>query len=82
MTKVYLVCARKCTPTGAVDFEPKEMVEKVFTNKKLADKCVEYLNQEWRNGFQRNANFKEERIKYFYRRTMVIEHNDYSKLPY
>lgn len=82
MTKVYLVCERDCISSGTIDMKSNERVVKAFTNRRLADKCINYLNEEWRKGFNRNANFATEKIRYYFRKTMVIEHDDYSKIPF
>ena len=78
MTKVYLILQFDCNEKGMMIKGSKQVFE-VFTNKRLANKAVDYLNEEWREGFQ-TGNFKK--VKWYAVQVHSISHEDYSKLSY
>lgn len=82
MTKIYLVNAQGCNQYGSLDVNSKKELFEVFTNKKLAQKCADFLNQSWSLGFKRNADFKKDKIRFYYVETRIISHEDWSKIPY
>lgn len=78
MTKIYLVLAIECNDKGIAIVNNKKVFE-VFTNRRLAEKAVEYLNNDWRMAFK-TKNFKG--IKWYTIQVHFISHEDYSKLSF
>lgn len=81
MTKIYLVFAKGCKTNGKIDLTSQRHVSEVFTNRKLALKYADYMNQSWRQALLGNSN-SETKISWYWVETKNINKEDYSKLPY
>lgn len=79
MTKIYLVSSFMCDEFGRMIPASRKVFE-VFTNKRLAAKCVDRMNEDWCSCFE-SGNFNG--VKWYAIQHYFISHEDYSKrLPF
>lgn len=78
MTKVYLVMGKQCNKLGLIKPDGLNIIDRVFTNKKLAYECAKWLNEDWVNSLGEN----QEKQFYYYVETKTISKCNFKELPF